>query len=291
MPSFRESLTSQLTTWYIPFAKACFDELFDGTLASTKTAQPGPTKGPTKGPTPQPPHKAAPPSAKDVVLEKAAAFLLEGEGAPVHPYWPQGQSGITWGVGWDASQQTRAQLDADWGDLPAADRDRLATVLGSANKGEAAHKLLPTVKDITIPKPTSVAQLKSKMVPKYYKQTLGAFPGMTELPDAVQVALISLVYNRGAGMGIKKGQDAATVDADEKKSGHLDKRYEMRRIREDVKAKNIQGIADELRAMERIWAGTKNAKGMKKRRESEAAMVEKGLPVPSSGKKGGPVQP
>ncbi len=289
MPSFRESLTSMLTTWHLPFARECIDELLDGTFARTKTRPPGPAKGATQEPVAHP--KSSSPSEKDVVLEKAAPFIVHGEGLPEHPYWPTPGSGITWGVGWDASQQTRVKLDADWVDLPMADRNRLAAALGGDKVGDAARDLLPTLKDITVPTAASIVMFKRTMLPRYYRMTLQAFPGVDSLPDPVQVALISLVYNRGKAMINKKGQDPATLDAEAAKTGRLDRRYEMRRIREDVAAKNIQGIADQLRAMERIWAHGKSAKGMTNRRESEAEMVERGLPVASSGKRAGPLQP
>lgn len=204
----------------------------------------------------------ASPSKSDV-LKRAAEFLIQEEQCPTHPYWPGGKSGVTWGVGWDASQQTEATLQRDWGQMPKADFDKLKTALGTKNSGDTAKALLPSLSKITIPPEVSLSVLREHTLPDYYKRTLTAFPGMTALPLEVQVALISLVYNRGARMG----------DRDKV----LEDRREMRNIREAVAEADLARIARELRSMERLWVGTKIEKGMKRRRETEAGLVEKAI--------------
>lgn len=253
------------------FGRNADADLRDGTLTRTMSPIPGTTQGPAA----QPPPASA--SSQDAMLAKASIFLQEVEGVPQHPYCPGDTSGITLGVGWDASQQTREKLDEDWSALPLTDRDKLAVSLGKDKIGAVARALLPGVKSIVIPKSISVAVLKSSLIPRYYEKTKTAFPGVTFLPDPVQIALLSLVYNRGGGMTNKKGQTSAGLDAQAKTTGHLDRRYEMRRIRDNVANKDIQGIADQLRKMERLWIGTKDGKGLVNRREKEAKLVESAL--------------
>ncbi len=52
-----------------------------------------------------------------------------------------------------------------------------------------------------------------------------------------------------------------------------DSRKEMRAIRDLVPKGDLKGIAAELRAMERLWKG-KDQRGLLKRREAEAELVE-----------------
>ena len=42
-----------------------------------------------------------PAGRRDQTLKLAADFLVAAESLPKHPYWPNGNSGITIGVGWD----------------------------------------------------------------------------------------------------------------------------------------------------------------------------------------------
>ena len=80
------------------------------------------------------------------------------------------------------------------------------------------------------------------------------------------MALVSLVYNRGGKMGKDK--------LDKHKDIIMDRRYEMRRIRDAVAEQDLPEIARLLRQMERLWKGTDIEKGMNARREHEAALVE-----------------
>ena len=90
-------------------------------------------------------------------------------------------------------------------------------------------------------------------------QTAQAFPGVDALPADAQGALFSLVYNRGTSM-----------------TG--DSRSEMRAIRDAVPAGDLQKIADQLRAMKRLWVG-KGLDGLLKRRDAEADLAESSIPA------------
>jgi len=47
----------------------------------------------------------------------------------------------------------------------------------------------------------------------------------------------------------------------------------MRAIRELVPNKAYEQIAQEIRSMKRLWIGTKNEKGLSRRRDAEADLV------------------
>jgi hypothetical protein len=171
----------------------------------------------------------------------------------LHPTWPGGASGVTIGVGYDLGYNAASQFQADWGArLSAADFKRLSACLGA--KAARAHGLVASVKDISVPWAAASAVFFAFTVPRFYREALGAFPGMDKLPGDAQGALVSLVFNRGTSM---KG----------------DSRAEMRSIRELVPKGDLKGIAAQLRAMERLWKG-KHLDGLIARREAEAKLVE-----------------
>lgn len=199
------------------------------------------------------------------VLESAARFLIDEENCPPRPYWPgQAGSGVTIGVGWDLSEQTQKTLDADWAELPALDRKQLAIALGTSVKGEAARALIPGLTSVSIPRDVATAVLRRRVLPRYMSETRRAFPGVERLPADAQVALISLVFNRGGSMG--------------KESKTVDRRWEMRRIREAVARCDLEDIAAQLRAMKRLWQGVSGSKGLLHRRDREADLVERSIP-------------
>ena len=174
----------------------------------------------------------------------------------VHPTWPGGESGVTIGVGYDIGYATRAQLDADWGArIAGPDLARLALCLGV--KSLSAKARIPSVRDIAIPWMAASAVFFALTVPRYYRQTAAAFPGLERLPADAQGALVSLVFNRGGSM---KGAS----------------RSEMRAIRDLVPLGDLRGIAAQLRAMKRLWVG-KGLDGLVKRREVEAKLVESAI--------------
>ena len=91
-------------------------------------------------------------------------------------------------------------------------------------------------------------------LPKFWQLTNNIWPGLEELEEKAQIALVSIVFNRGAST---KGSS----------------REEMRNIKSLVVNKNYKGIAEEIRSMKRLWKG-KNLEGLIKRREVEASMVD-----------------
>jgi hypothetical protein len=202
-----------------------------------------------------------PAGTADEVVRQAADFLVKAEGVPVHPYWPKKNSGITIGAGWDAGYHTRDELRETWSALGDDKLNALQVVAGK--KGPAAQASLGAVQAIEIPRSISMDVLKSGLKNKDYPFVIQVFPGLEKLPAAVQVAFISLVFNRGGGMG--REPDWATAKA-------LDQRWEMRRMRDDVRRADFYAIYAHLGIMKRLWEGDGH-RGLRVRRRDEQALV------------------
>ena len=175
------------------------------------------------------------------------------------PMWPGGESGVTIGIGYDLSHHDADDLALDWPTLPAAARDQLATACGKS--GMAASAAAAKLLTIQVPWDAAYACFRDRSLPKYERQTLGAFPGSDKLPPECFGALVSLVYNRGPGMGVQ-GKPS------------WDSRKEMRAIRDLIAAGRLAEVPDQFRSMKRLWKGMG---GLLTRRDKEAALWEKGL--------------
>ena len=185
------------------------------------------------------------------VPQKAINLILKFEGFDEPSRWPGADSGITIGYGYDLGYEEHFRQD--WGAiLPAQQLDALSAALGKT--GKAAAMLADRFKDINIPELPARAVFMEKSLPHYEAETLAAFPGLERLPEIVQGALVSLVYNRGTSMTGPR-------------------RAEMRAIRDAVKAGDLHEIAKQLRTMKRLWAG-QGLGGLLARREAEAELVE-----------------
>ena len=185
--------------------------------------------------------------------QKAFDLILSFEGMGQPRQWPGGESGVTIGFGYDLGYVNADQFQSDWGDRLSADvMNRLKTAIGL--KGIPAKNKAATLGDVRIDRDVALAVFTDKTVPSYEAQTRTAFPGFDALPIDAQGALVSLVFNRGTSM---KG----------------DRRTEMRAIRDAVPRGDLQEIADQLRAMKRLWVG-QGLDGLLRRRDAEADMVE-----------------
>src|SRR5262249_39675005 len=150
--------------------------------------------------------------------------------------WPEGDSGVTIGVGYDLGYNTRATIGNDWIAHLGPDMTSRLQSCASA-KGQAARALLPSVHDLVIPWPPALAVFRDVTIPRYWRSTRDVFPGVERLDPNCQGALLSLVFNRGT-----------KLDGD--------RRREMREIRRLVLLEEYAGIAAQLRAMKRLWIGT-----------------------------------
>ena len=167
------------------------------------------------------------------------------------PIWPQGVSGVTVGVGYDLGHQIAPVIRDDWqAHIRVDELTQAAGVIG-----EPARELAATMADVHTPYPLAADVFARATVPRYWRQTVRAFPGVESLRTGARDGLFSLVYNRGAGMAGSS-------------------RTEMRTIRADcVPRVDYLCIAGQLRAMARLWRGTPIEAGMVRRREAEAAAV------------------
>jgi GH24 family phage-related lysozyme (muramidase) len=181
-----------------------------------------------------------------------------------NPAWPEGQSGVTIGVGYDLGYVNKAEFSQDWKDLPKETFDRLYKVVGI--KGYNAKNLIRGLKDITIPWDLALKVFNNKTVTKFWNLTKQTFPNFDNLPEDAKGGLVSLVFNRGNAL-------------------EGDRRREMKLIRDGMKLvsnydqKALTFIANQIRNMKRIWIGGSIEKGMSRRRDAEAKLIEESLKV------------
>ncbi len=195
-----------------------------------------------------------------IINDKTKQMILGFEGKDQPGIWPGGASGITIGVGYDLGYVTVDQFESDWGPYLAPNAlAQLKTAIGKTSI--AAKNRAPQFAGIKVkPADAEVVFLK-RTLPLHALRTEQAFPGVDQLPEDAQGALLSLVFNRGTSMVGER-------------------RTEMRAIRDAVPKKDLAEIAKQLRSMKRLWIG-KGLDGLLKRREAEAKMVEGCITVAS----------
>jgi len=186
------------------------------------------------------------------LTEKAKQLIFDFEGIDQPSDWPGGASGITIGIGYDLGYESAGDFENDWQAILGADFATLSQVVGL--KGADAQAKASGLKTIKIKSADAEQVFLERSVPKYQALTQQAFPGVDALPADAQGALFSLVYNRGTSM-------------------NGDSRKEMRAIRDAVPNGDLQEIANQLRAMKRLWVN-KGLDGLLKRRDAEADLVE-----------------
>ena len=170
------------------------------------------------------------------------------------PIWPEGDSGITIGIGYDLGYVSLTQFTNDWKNvLSTIDFNKLSTTIGK--KGDNAKDALSnSIKNIVITWEQALEVFYTKSMPKYAKSTRNIYPGIEKLPPDAQGAILSLVYNRGESLA------------------NTDRRKEMRNLVGLIANGNLKKIANEIRAMKRLW--TSAQRGLWIRRDTEADLVE-----------------
>src|SRR5690606_2297254 len=169
-----------------------------------------------------------------------------------NPIWPGGESGVTVGIGYDLGYATKTKIRNDWEDqVSTAHLELLQACAGK--KGRSAKLFLPQVKAVEVPYAAALQVFFQTTLPQYAALTRKTFPGVERLPPDAQAALISLIYNRG---GSTTGSS----------------RKEMKNIVDLVAQHDLQGIAQEIRNMKRLWVN-KGLPGLLSRRDLEADMV------------------
>lgn len=166
------------------------------------------------------------------------------------PEWPGESSGCTIGVGYDISTVSVGVFRSDWAALSMSPLNRLAATQPYA--GRAA--IIPTreVHDIAIEWLMGKDVFDRVDVARFYALTRKAFPGFDDLRPNAQAAMVSLVFNRGAGM-----------------SGSS--RSEMRDLRDyAIPRADYDRMAYDFRKMKRLWPDTP---GLTRRRDAEAQLI------------------
>lgn len=203
-----------------------------------------------------------PPEPAEAACHRAAASLIVRweVTSPAYyarrlqtPIWPRGQSGVTWGIGYDGGHQTGQVIRLDWQGHEHV--DRLATTAGIT--GNRANQVVGQYRDIVTRYDYAYQVFEERSVIEYHRQARRAFrDGFDSLSPNACAAIVDLVYNRGVAM-----------------SG--DSRREMRALRDTcIPKQDYPCMAREIRSMTRLWRGTVNEAGLTARRESEARLIE-----------------
>jgi hypothetical protein len=194
------------------------------------------------------------------VVAMATAFLAKAESIQAHPYWPGGDSGVTLGIGWDLGYHTQDEVESVWGELGPEKLGRLKTA--AQKKGVQAETLLLALKSIDVPTDLSRRVLAGSLL-DYYSHVIRVFPGLDRMPAEAQVVFVSLVFNRGEAMGHEPSWAIAK---------EVDRRWEFRELRDDVKRQDMFAIYAHLGTMKRLWE-TSGPRGLRIRRRDEQALI------------------
>lgn len=210
------------------------------------------------------PASDAPPLAvKAMTLSRAGVDELVGyeissdkyyEQNLAPPTWPGGASGVTIGIGYDLGYRTKTLISNDWD--PEVDGQTLGHLVSAAGiRGDDAKGATRSLKQAAVRIPLDAAKhvFYRVTLPEFAALTRKTYPGADKLPPDAQAALLSLIYNRGAGLDGPK-------------------RVEMANIKRHVKNADLEGIARELESMKRLWVG-KGLPGLLARRDTEARRV------------------
>lgn len=172
------------------------------------------------------------------------------------PIWAGGESGLTFGIGWDAGYNTEKQLFSDWQGLNLNYLNALKRFCGI--KGSVVKTMMRgEVLNVVIPYNMAYDVFVKKSIPKYYAMTKKIYPQLDSLNEDTRGALVSMVYNRGA-----------KLDGESRK--------EMKAIVELVAKQDYDGIAEQIERSKRLWEN-KGMDGLVIRRESEADLIRSSM--------------
>lgn len=116
---------------------------------------------------------------------------------------------------------------------------------------------------VVIPEGISLKVFRDSLLLQYYPLVLQMFPQVEKLPADVQVAFISVLFNRGPAMG---------HDPDWRTAKEVDRRWEIRRMRDDVNRQDFFAICAHLGTMKRLWENA-GPRGLLVRRRDEQALI------------------
>jgi hypothetical protein len=173
--------------------------------------------------------------------------------------WPGWESGVTIGIGYDCGYTTAERLRRDWQErLP--DQTISALLQACGVKGTAAQSLSRRLSGrVVVPWDAALGEFADIEIPRWVGSVRRALPNYDKLPVICRGVLISLAYNRGLSF-----------------SNPGDRYREMVAIRQHMHTGEFQKIPAELRSMIRLWTNN-STRGLRLRREHEAALFEHGL--------------
>lgn len=182
------------------------------------------------------------------------------------PHYPGEASGITIGLGYDLRMNTLADFKRDWAQvLPQAVFNVLSMDIGKAGTKKRARELKDV--GIDIPFNQSWQVFTATTLPRYYDLTLGIYPSLDKLPPLCRVALVSIVFNRGASLRGDSRREMKTIQTLlEQADQALPDTQRWQAI--------LTGVEDEIVAMKRLWG---SGSGLVKRRQAEANLWRRGL--------------
>jgi len=176
--------------------------------------------------------------------------------ALTRPIWPKGNSGVTFGIGYDIGYMSAKTFRSDWDAiLDEATMAVLETAAGK--KGADAKAIVKNYQNISIDWTEAEKQFR-RYVPYVVGEMEAAFPNTENLNGDCRGALVSLVYNRGSKIDGTK------------------RRREMLNIRTHLKKGDLDLIPQEFIAMTRLW-DIDELPGLHTRRNLEAALFQRGL--------------
>ena len=202
----------------------------------------------------------AEPEPSPVMPVEAVTFLVAEEVGSrsfydrhaAFPHFPGVNSGVTIGIGYDLRFSDAARLEKDWGEVLS--RETIAKLKPHLGK-KGSKAAVDGLRSIQIPFVSAWKVFVTALLPEYVAKSRKAFPGFDDLPTLARGALVSLVYNRGAGMD---GEG----------------RREMRAIRKHIADGRLDAVPAEFEAMKRLWP---NSRGLRIRRDKEAKLWRKAL--------------
>lgn len=181
------------------------------------------------------------------------------------PLWLRGESGVNIGANYDLGRHTLDAFRQDWSAyLPDKELKALEAAIGLRAGGAAAvdsQRLLSLeqeLKWIRVPYEIARRQLLEVGLEKSRARLFETLPALRAAPYGCQLALVSLIYNRGADGFAKPG----------------DPWREMRAIRTAAAAGALDRIPAQLRAMTRLHEGFAY---LAERRRAEADLCERAL--------------
>jgi len=184
------------------------------------------------------------------------------ESTYARPHWPGNNgSGLTIGIGYDL-KYAKSWFEGDWKTRLEALRKptdaytRLAGYIGRRGSRAAER----ATRDIVIPWDDAISVFRIRRLPHFVEETKRMFPGIESMDPHVWGALTSVIYNCGIGTeGDSRVLKKAAYDA----------------IRTAVAGRDVASVAAGIRALKDFHdLSPKVARGLKRRRDAEAALVE-----------------